>query len=74
MRPQCPHAGQAPCCGRDAVSSGVIIFFEITLVLGLALVFGVREIFNLRRYDRMRAAKNKAEEEARATNPPDAAS
>jgi len=56
------------------VSSGVIIFFEITLVLGLALVFGVREIFNLRRYDRMRAAKNKAEEEARATNPPDAAS
>jgi hypothetical protein len=40
------------------VSSGVIIFFELTLVLGLALVFGVRELRNLRRYDRERAARN----------------
>jgi hypothetical protein len=41
------------------VSSGVIIFLEITLVLGLALVFGVREIRNLRRFDRERAARAK---------------
>jgi len=41
------------------VSSGVIIFLEIALVLGLALVFGVREIRNLRRFDRERAARGK---------------
>ncbi len=56
------------------MSSGVIIFFEISLVLGLALVFGVREIVNLRRFDRERAAKNKAEQEASKVSPPDAAS
>jgi hypothetical protein len=56
------------------MSSGVIIFFEISLVLGLALVFGVRELRNLRRYDRERAARNKAEEEARKVSPPGAAS
>ena len=43
------------------MSSGIIIFLEISLVLGLALVFGVREIVNLRKYDRERDAKNKAE-------------
>ncbi len=45
------------------MSSGLIIFFEISLVLGFALFFGVREIFNLRRYDRERAARNKAQAE-----------
>jgi hypothetical protein len=45
------------------VSSGVIIFLEILLVLGLALVFGVRELRNLRRFDRERAARNKADAE-----------
>ena len=43
------------------MSSGLIIFFEISLVLGFALVFGVREIFNMRRFDRERAERNKAE-------------
>ena len=43
------------------MSSGVIIFLEISLVLGLALFFGIRELVNLRRYDRERAAKNAAE-------------
>lgn len=43
------------------MSSGVIVFLEITLVLGLALVFGVRELRNLRRYDRERAERNRAE-------------
>jgi len=43
------------------MSSGVIVFLELTLVLGLALVFGVREILSLRRYDRERAAKAAAE-------------
>ncbi len=45
------------------MSSGVIIFLEISLVLGLALVFGVREVLNMRRYDRERAARSKAEAE-----------
>ncbi|MBN9076120.1 MAG: hypothetical protein J0H84_07840 [Rhizobiales bacterium] len=45
------------------MSSGVIIFFEISLVLGFALAFGLREIFNMRRYDRERAARGKAEAE-----------
>lgn len=45
------------------MSSGVIIFLEISLVLGLCLVFGIRELRNLRRYDRERAARNKAEVE-----------
>lgn len=39
------------------MSSGIIILFELSLVLGLALVFGVRELRNLRRYDRERAAR-----------------
>lgn len=56
------------------MSSGVIIFFEISLVLGLALVFGVRELRNLRRFDRERAAKSYAEQEARKVSPPGAAS
>ncbi len=46
------------------MTSGWIIFFEITLVLGLALVFGVREIANLRRFNRERAAKAAAEKAA----------
>jgi len=43
------------------MSSGVIIFLEITLVLGFALFFGIREIVNLRRFDRERAARNASE-------------
>jgi hypothetical protein len=43
------------------VSSGVIVFLELALALGLALVFGVREFRNLRRYDRERAARNRQE-------------
>ncbi len=43
------------------MNSGVIIFFELALVLGVALVFGVRELRNLRRYDRERAERNRAE-------------
>ncbi|MBL8584171.1 MAG: hypothetical protein JNL61_18345 [Rhizobiaceae bacterium] len=42
------------------MSSGVIIFLEITLVLGFALVFGVREISNLRKFDRERAERNRS--------------
>lgn len=53
------------------MNSGVIIFFEITLVLGLALVFGIRELRNLRRYDRERAARN-LEEQSRARSAADA--
>lgn len=45
------------------MSSGVIIFLEISLVLGFALVFGIREIINLRKFDRERAARNKAAED-----------
>jgi hypothetical protein len=37
------------------MSPGWIIFAELTLVLGLALFFGFRELHNLRRYDRERA-------------------
>lgn len=60
------------------MSSGVIIFLEISLVLGLALFFGVREIRNMRRYDRERAERNRTEA-AKAKPPeepnrPDAAS
>lgn len=43
------------------MSSGIIILMELTLVFGFALVFGVREIVNLRRFDRERAARNKAQ-------------
>ncbi len=42
------------------MNSGWIIFLEISLVLGLAFFFGVRELVNLRRYDRERAARAKA--------------
>lgn len=45
------------------MSSGAIIFFEIALVLGFALLFGLREIFNMRRYDRERAARSRAKAE-----------
>ncbi|MDP3896702.1 MAG: hypothetical protein Q8Q62_08500 [Mesorhizobium sp.] len=47
------------------MSSGIIILLELTLVLGFALIFGVREIVNLRRFDRERAARNKAQAERR---------
>ena len=43
------------------VTSGWIIFCEISLVLGFALVFGIREIVNLRRFVRKRAAKAEGE-------------
>ncbi|MFN4271885.1 MAG: hypothetical protein ACK4F5_03680 [Aliihoeflea sp.] len=43
------------------MSSGLIIFLELSLVLGLALFFGIRELRNLRRYDRERAEKAKRE-------------
>ena len=36
------------------MSSGWIIFLELSLVLGLALFFGMRELRNLRKYDRDR--------------------
>jgi hypothetical protein len=45
------------------MSSGLIIFLELSLVLGLALFFGIRELRNLRRYDRERAEKAKREAE-----------
>jgi Tfp pilus assembly protein PilX len=48
------------------VSSGVIIFLELTLVLGLALFFGVRELRNMRRYDRERAERARAAQQAEA--------
>jgi hypothetical protein len=52
------------------VSSGVIIFLELSLVLGFALFFGLREIRNMRRYDRERAARNRiAAEQASAPDP-----
>lgn len=44
------------------MSSGLIIFLELSLVLGLALFFGIRELRNLRRYDRERAEKAKRED------------
>lgn len=43
------------------MSSGLIIFLELLLVLGLALFFGIRELRNLRRYDRERAEKARRE-------------
>jgi len=43
------------------MSSGVITFLELSLVLGVALVFGVRELRNMRRYDRERTERAKAE-------------
>lgn len=36
------------------MSSGWIIFLELSLVLGLALFFGFRELRNLKKYDRER--------------------
>ncbi len=60
-------SGDRSCPATEgAMSSGVIIFLEISLVLGLALFFGFRELRNLRRYDRERAAREK---EAASTPP-----
>ena len=42
------------------MSSGIIILLELTLVLGFTLVFGNRELRNLRRYERERTARNTA--------------
>lgn len=47
------------------MSSGVIILLELGLILGLALFFGIRELRNLRRYDRERAEKARREENDR---------
>lgn len=43
------------------MSSGVLIFLELTLVAGLVIAFGIRELLSLRRYrERQRiAAENK---------------
>lgn len=46
------------------MSSGVIVFLELALVLGFALVFGIRELRNLRRFDRERAEKARRAAEA----------
>lgn len=43
------------------MSSGLIILLELGLILGLALFFGIRELRNLRRYDRERAEKARRE-------------
>jgi len=43
------------------MSSGVIILLELGLILGLAVFFGIRELRNLRRYDRERAEKARRE-------------
>lgn len=51
------------------MSSGYIILFELLLVLGLALVFGVRELRNLRRYDRERAERARLANEAENKRP-----
>ncbi len=51
------------------MSSGFIILFEVALVLGLALVFGVRELRNLRKFDRERAARAKVEAERSSKEP-----
>ena len=51
------------------MSSGYIILFELVLVLGLALVFGVRELRNLRRYDRERAERTRLANEAEGDRP-----
>lgn len=40
------------------------MLIEALLVFGLALVFGLRELRNLRRYDRERAARAKAANDA----------
>ncbi|MGF7162937.1 hypothetical protein FHS85_004595 [Rhodoligotrophos appendicifer] len=45
------------------MSSGLIVLLEILLVLGVAVGFGVRELLALRRFDRDRAARAKAEAE-----------
>lgn len=51
------------------MSSGYIILFELVLVLGLALVFGVRELRNLRRYDRERAERARLANEEEGKRP-----
>lgn len=50
------------------MSSGYIILFELVLVLGVALVFGVRELRNLRRYDRERAERTRLAENTSGTS------
>ena len=56
MRPVCATLLAILCAPAPVKAASAV-----TLVLGLALVFGVREIINLRRYDRQRAARNAAE-------------
>ena len=46
------------------MSSGWIIFFEISLVLGLCLFFGIQQIREINRLQREREAK-KAEAESK---------
>lgn len=62
-------------------NSGIFVALEAAFVIALALVFGIKEFRNLRRFDRERAARNKAEAEARRrtqagehVSPPGAAS
>jgi hypothetical protein len=44
-------------------NSGIYVLVEAVVVFGLALVFGIRELRNLRRFDREREARNNAEAE-----------
>ena len=44
------------------MSSGWIIFGELTLVFGVSAFFGIKEIRNLRRFNRERAERNAAAE------------
>jgi hypothetical protein len=46
------------------MTSGLIVFLELALVLGFALVFGIREMRNMRRYDRDRAAREAGKKDA----------
>lgn len=48
-----------------ALNSGIYVFLEALVVIVLALVIGIKELRNLRRYDRERAARNEAEAKAR---------
>lgn len=45
------------------MSSGLIVFLELALVLGFALIFGLRELRNMRRYDRERAERTPREQD-----------
>ncbi len=64
-----------------AWNSGIYVAVEAVLVLAFALFFGIRELKNLRRFDRERELRNKAEaerkkrqENAEQLTPPGAAS